>query len=311
MACTIHSSRQALARPSPGPRQALVVPALLEERDGPPGALDQLLLGAPALGHEVHLPADQVGGRLELPERQAAGRLPGSGERPVGQEELPDLDLGLPGVELQPGSLRVVAREQYPAALEQVGGGVHVAPRQGPLPGRREVPGAAEPDLHGVFVERAELGQRQVRLLEVVAADLGELQGPVGVHALGPVDEALVDLRSRPLEHPVVRRLPDQDVQGHERVLARDERLGGGDELLPGEARERPVHPVPHLLRQCSGVHRTGSRPFHTRPGTLICTPPGKTMVGVRLKLACTSSLVQAMDACHARPVPPSAICWR
>jgi hypothetical protein len=58
-----------------------------------------------------------------------------------------------------------------------------------------------------VIVEGPELAQVPVRLLQVVAEDLLELGRAVAVavDAVGPRDEALVELRPRPLEQALVR----------------------------------------------------------------------------------------------------------
>ena len=46
-----------------------------------------------------------------------------------------------------------------------------------------------------MLVERPELGQESMRLLQVIPEDLRELEAalPLGVHAVGPFDEAFVE----------------------------------------------------------------------------------------------------------------------
>ena len=64
-----------------------------------------------------------------------------------------------------------------------------------------------------MVVERAELGEVAVRLLEVVAEDLLVLgRAPVAVDAVGPLDEALVKRRAGALEEALVRGVADEDV---------------------------------------------------------------------------------------------------
>src|SRR6185437_14371734 len=95
-----------------------------------------------------------------------------------------------------------------------------------------------------VVVERPELGEESMRLLQVVPQDLGELERalPLGVHAVCPFDEAFVRLGTGALELAVVGRIPDQDVMEAEVRLTVDTRLGRVDELLAierGEVRRK------------------------------------------------------------------------
>ena len=68
------------------------------------------------------------------------------------------------------------------------------------------------PELVAVVVERAELREVVVRLLEVVSEDLLVLRlaVAVAVDRFGPVGEPLVQRRARPLEERRVGGVPDQ-----------------------------------------------------------------------------------------------------
>src|SRR5581483_11041398 len=99
-------------------------------------------------------------------------------------------------------------------------------------------------------VERSQLGQVAVRLLEVVAEDLLVLGLPpaLAVDAIGPVDEALVQRRAGALEQAAVRGLPDQHVVEAEPLLLGRARLGAQEAL----AHERAE------VRRYAGAHRLG-----------------------------------------------------
>ena len=89
-----------------------------------------------------------------------------------------------------------------------------------------------------MLVERAELLQVAERLLQVIAVDLLEL--PVvdvvsRVEALGPDDEALVQIGAGALEQPVIGRVPNEQVMEPITGIELLGRLLGLDKLLAGE----------------------------------------------------------------------------
>ena len=86
-----------------------------------------------------------------------------------------------------------------------------------------------------MVVERPELEEVAVGLLEVVAEDLLVLDRALAVHAVGPLDELLVEGRAGALQHAVVRRVADEDVMEAERVLLDRSRPVGLHELLVRE----------------------------------------------------------------------------
>ena len=83
--------------------------------------------------------------------------------------------------------------------MQEVGRRRHVAAGERSPAGRGEPFGRAQSELAPVVVERPELGQESMRLLQVVPEDLGELERalPLGVHAVCPFDEAFVDVSDR------------------------------------------------------------------------------------------------------------------
>ena len=82
--------------------------------------------------------------------------------------------------------------------MQEVGRRRHVAACERSPAGRGEPFGRAQSELAPVVVERPELGQESMRLLQVVPEDLGELERalPLGVHAVCPFDEAFVMSRT-------------------------------------------------------------------------------------------------------------------
>ena len=120
--------------------------------------------------------------------------------------------------------------QQRDGAAEQVGGGAHVAAAERAPAGRRELLGRARPSSLPVVVERAELAQVPVRLLEVVAEDLLVLglAAALAVDALGPVGEPLVEGGARPLEQAAVGRVADQHVVEAVALVVGDVRPSAG-----------------------------------------------------------------------------------
>src|SRR5207248_11309723 len=110
-----------------------------------------------------------------------------------------------------------------------------VAARTRPAAGGREADSRVGAELVPVVVERPQLRQVAVRLLEVVAEDLLVLARAVAVDAVGPADELLVQRRARALEQSLVGRVPDEHVVEAPRIL--EAALGGlgPHELLAAE----------------------------------------------------------------------------
>ena len=83
-------------------------------------------------------------------------------------------------------------------AVQEVGRRRHVAAGERSPAGRGQPFGGAHSELAPVVVERPELAQESMRLLQVIAEDLRELEAalPLGVHAVGPFDEAFVMSRT-------------------------------------------------------------------------------------------------------------------
>src|SRR2546425_10615571 len=90
-----------------------------------------------------------------------------------------------------------------------------------------------------MVVERPELGEIPVRLLEVVPEYLLVLQRAVAVDTIRPADELLVERRPRTLQQSVVGRLANQNVMEAVRVLERTLRGIRSHELLGAERGEK------------------------------------------------------------------------
>ena len=199
----------------------------------------------------------ELGRRLDAPVALAVDfreRLVDGGAR---FGELAELELHLAelGKERQPE--RISFGEQRDGAAEQVRGGVHVAARERAPPRRREAPRAVAADLARLLVERPELAEVALRLLEVVAEDLLELEAAaaLGVDLVGPANEVDVQGRPRALEDAVVDRVADQVVmEAVDRIVVRHRHRV--HELL---ARERLQLVVDGRL-QTLGGHRSDRR---------------------------------------------------
>ena len=111
--------------------------------------------------------------------RRSFGRL---GERVgvvderLGVGELAELEHHLGALRQQRQAKRIVFLEQRDRAAEQVLGRVRVAARERATARRGEPPRRVAADLVALLVERAELAEIAVRLLEVIAEDLLELE---------------------------------------------------------------------------------------------------------------------------------------
>jgi len=100
-----------------------------------------------------------------------------------------------------------------------------------------------------VVVERPELGQILVRLLEVVAEYLLVLQRAVAVDPVRPPDESLVKRRSSALQESVIGRLANQNVMEAVRVLERTLREIGSHELLAAKRGKEIRDLILHCVR--------------------------------------------------------------
>ena len=156
--------------------------------------------------------------------------------------EIADLEQRLAQLGKEREPPRIERLQQRRGPLEQVRGRRHVAAFECAAARGGELGRGALADRTRVVVDRAELEQVTVGLLEVVAEDLLVLglPLPVAVDLLGPVREPLVQVGARPLEHAVVRSVADQDVL--ETEVVRRGRPVGADELLLGERCQVRVH---------------------------------------------------------------------
>src|SRR5262249_27749390 len=132
--------------------------------------------------------------------------------------------------------------QELARTAEQIRGGGHVAASKRTTTCGRQSSERPSAELETVVVQRAELGEIVIRLFEVIAENLLEL-GPtvaLAVHALGPVDEALVERRSRALENALVGGIANEDVV--EAVLVRPLGLERSHQLLLGHRAEMLRH---------------------------------------------------------------------
>ena len=96
-------------------------------------------------------------------------------------------------------------------------------------------------DRSGLVIEGAELAAQHARLLEVVADDLRRLGQPDAELVLEPRGEQQVEVGAAALGGAAVGGVPQQQVVEAERHLVVERGLGGPDEHVVGESRERIV----------------------------------------------------------------------
>ena len=202
--------------------------------------------------------ADAVGGRLQRLRRGEHGelareaRVPGAQPGGVGGDatELVDGGAGqshvargqqrLAPVERQIGSLGSVRREPIDGAPEETRRQGHVVACERPTPGGSQALRRTLPEAAPALVERAQLTQMLVCLLQV-PSDRFVVLGRVADPRLDPVGEPLVQLGARPLEEPPVRRVADQQVVKAEGRLAEEPTRVALDELAPAKRFEACV----------------------------------------------------------------------
>jgi hypothetical protein len=136
-------------------------------------------------------------------------------------------------------------RSRSGGSLRDLGGAAQELLRDGEVPAfprslrRGDQPGGGRtPELLHRLVGRAQLPPVPIRLLEVVAEDLLVFGDTLARGALEPRGEPLVEVGSLLLGHRVVRRVAYQEVAESERVLTRELRTVGADQLLPGEGQQ-------------------------------------------------------------------------
>jgi hypothetical protein len=200
--------------------------------------------------------------------------LLGGGEQAI---ELPGLHERERQLGQQLQAARVVRGQQRGGPREQVDRGGHVAAGEGALARRGQARGRALAQRRGAVVGGAELEQRAMRLLEVVADDLLVLAREVLRVDVQPVGQALVHLRPPGLGDPAVGGVADQDVGEAEGVLPADLGAVGADELLAHERLQRARDPRPDV-----GRRELGDRAPPERPPDDRCALGDRALLGLQ-----------------------------
>ena len=163
-------------------------------------------------------------------------------------------------VERELGARGVVGLEALERAAEQAGGERHVVARERAAAGRGETLRGAFAEPAAARVERAELAQVLVRLLEMPADRLVVL-GRAGRARLDPVGEARVQLGARALEEAAVGGVADQHVVEAQHRLAEEPAGVALDQLAAAQRLEarveiaaRPATAAPR--RRCARSER-------------------------------------------------------
>ena len=176
-----------------------------------------------------------IGGRIELG---------GSGARVL---DPADLAQRVDEVDQTDESLRIALGQQPDAALQEPAR--RPGHRRARSPCGRPDGGEPPPDAASVVamrVGRVELGAVAVRLLEVVADDLVELDELTVT--LEPARKPLVQLGPRLLGQSVVRGVADQEVTETEGLVLRARRALRPDQLLANERQQVPWDSRSHRI---------------------------------------------------------------
>ena len=177
------SRRQAL-------RHAGVVSGLLEHRHRRRDRLGRLVQPVLGAGPEAYEQPDERRMCPDVGGPDAPRLLDRLVEHGLGVGEATDLEQRLAVVRQQLEPRVRFVREERDRPLEQVRRRGHVAPRERAPTRRRQPPRPVRAERPSVVVERPELGQVAVRLLQVVAEDLLVLGRALAVDAVRPLDEA-------------------------------------------------------------------------------------------------------------------------
>ena len=216
--------------------------------------------------------------RLERPVTERHGARDRLVDAHLRLGELADLHQRLAEVGQQLEPLALALRQHVDRPPQQARGGLHVATRERPPPGRAELARAAPAELAALVVERRELEQVAARLLEMEADDLLELELAVAlpVHALGPVGEPPVQPRADALRQAVVGRVADQDVVEPEEVGARRRRGARAGAPRPGRAARRSAPRLPGRAPRPAPSGRRARSPTPTRPRSARARAAGR-----------------------------------
>ncbi len=200
------------AHDPPRLREADLVADELEDPDRPLGLAQRLRAPLLFVAVELHeQPAQPRLGAKAMVARGFGGR-DCAGEHPVGLGELAEVHQRLAQVGEQAHPVGVELGHEVDRAPQETGRRMHVATGERALAGTGQPLAGSAPEFLAMVVERAELGQVGVSLLEVVGRDLGVLGRTFAVHAIGPGDEALVHLRTGALQQAAVHGVADEDV---------------------------------------------------------------------------------------------------
>ena len=195
----------------------------------------------------------------------------------VDQRGARDVSVGVPALQEQQfgeldasGVVRAPGRRGH-RPLEQMCGGGQVAARHRAVGRRAQCLRGSVAERLGPLVVDTELAPIAPRSFQMVPEDLHVVVTAVAARALEPLGIALVQVRPLFLRHGLVGRVADQQVPEPERVLARELRTVGPDQLLAREREQARSHlraqPLGHERRHRAGVehlalHRAA---FHHR----------------------------------------------
>src|SRR4051812_32185367 len=107
--------------------------------------------------------------------------------------------------------MAVELRQYTRRPTQEVRRRVHVTAGRRPPPSIRQAPRSVGTNRAPAVIDGAEIGEVEVRLLEVKAQDLLELELAATrlVDAVGPLHESLMQVRARSLQEPLVRGIAD------------------------------------------------------------------------------------------------------
>ena len=179
-------------------------------------------------------------GSSEHDERAAAPlHLQAVAQEGVDPRELAGLRQGDAELDRELAPCRIILVEERHGSLEQADGGAGVAARERAPARRAEPPGGAGSQL-AAFLERSELRQVAVRVLEVVAEQLVVLGGSLAGRSLEPVGVAPVEVGAARLQYAPVGDVAEQDVGEAEGLVPREPPAVARDHLLLQERLEAP-----------------------------------------------------------------------